>query len=296
VTVSSKVLTRLTPLSNCNIFDEMDLQVGSTVGDYEVVSVLGEGGMGKVYKARHIISRRMEALKILLPDVASTAGLTDRFLREIRVLASLDHPNIAALHTAVRVDNQLVMVLEFVDGITLEQKLKQGRIPVPQATNYIIQVLSALEYAHAQGVIHRDIKPANMMLSPSGVVKLMDFGIAKGGMDQRLTVTGMTLGSVYYMSPEQIEGAGNLDARADIYALGVSLYELVTGARPFEGNSQFAIMAAHMEKAPVPPIVLNPGLPEMLSEAILMAVDRERGERFQTAAAFRKALARVSEG
>src|SRR5215472_3177208 len=150
----------------------MDLQIGSTVGDYQVIGILGAGGMGKVYKVRNTISDRVEAMKVLLPDLANAPELADRFLREIKVQASLEHPNIAALHTALRIDNQLLMFMEFVEGVTLEQLLKeQGRIPVGSAVNYVSQVLSALDYAHQHGVIHRDIKPANMMLTPAGAVK-----------------------------------------------------------------------------------------------------------------------------
>ena len=268
----------------------MDLQIGSTLGDYQIIGILGAGGMGKVYKVRNVISDRVEAMKVLLPDLANAPELADRFLREIKVQGSMEHPNIATLHTAVRVDNQLLMLIEFVDGVTLEERLKPGPIPVPQAVDYISQVLNALEYAHARGVIHRDIKPANMMLTPNSVVKLMDFGIAKANSDQKLTMTGTTMGSLYYMSPEQIKGAATLDARADLYSVGVSLYEMVTGKRPFDGDSQFAIMSAHLEKTPVPPIQLDPGLPAALNDAILMSVAKSPDARFQSARAFRNAI------
>ncbi|MDR3700160.1 MAG: serine/threonine-protein kinase [Candidatus Sulfopaludibacter sp.] len=268
----------------------MDLQIGSTLGDYQIIGILGAGGMGKVYKVRNVISDRVEAMKLLLPDLANTPELADRFLREIKVQASLEHPNIAALHTAVRQDNQLLMLIEFVDGVTLEQRLKQGPIPVPLAVDYIGQVLNALDFAHAHGVIHRDIKPANMMLTPNGVVKLMDFGIAKASSDHKLTMTGTTMGSLYYMSPEQIQGSANLDARADLYSVGVSLYEMVTGKRPFDGDSQFAIMSAHLEKTPAPPVTLDPRLPQALNDIILMSVAKAPDARFQTAKAFRNAL------
>jgi len=271
----------------------MDLQIGSTVGDYQVVGILGAGGMGKVYKVRNVISDRVEALKVLLPDLTNAPELVDRFLREIKVQASLVHPNIAALHTAVRQDNQLLMLMEFVDGITLEQRLKEGPLPIADAVDYIRQVLSALDYAHQNGVIHRDIKPANMMLTPTGAVKLMDFGIAKASSDNKLTMTGTTMGSLYYMSPEQIQGASNLDARADLYSVGVSLYELLTGKRPFDGDSQFAIMSAHLEKTPVPPITLDPRMPQGLNDVILMSVSKSPDARFQTAGAFRNALGAV---
>lgn len=272
----------------------MELGIGSTIGDYQIVGVLGAGGMGKVYKVRNVISDRMEAMKVLLPDLAATPELADRFLREIKLLAALEHPNIAQLRTAVRDGNQLLMVMEFVDGETLERRLKSGPLPLPLALNCAGQALAALEFAHSHGVIHRDIKPANMMLTTSGGVKIMDFGIAKGAADQKLTMTGMTVGSVYYMSPEQIQGSSSIDGRADVYSMGVTLYELVTGKRPFDGDSQYAIMAAHLEKTPKPPIEVDPRLPQALNDAILMSVAKDPNARFQTAAAFRHALEGVA--
>lgn len=274
----------------------MAFEIGSRVGDYEILSVLGAGGMGQVYKVRNTISDRVEAMKILLPNLESEPELADRFLREIKVQASLVHPNIAQLHTAARVDNQLVMLMEFVEGMTLEQKLRQGPIGIRAAIDYITHVLGALSYAHSRGVVHRDIKPANMMLMPNGTVKLMDFGIAKAQTDRRLTSTGTTMGSLYYMSPEQIQGALDLDARADLYSVGISLYELVTGKRPFDGDSQFAIMSAHLEKQPVPPITLDATLPPALNDIILLSVAKNPDNRFQTAEAFRNALQSVVSG
>src|SRR5579862_3797551 len=211
----------------------VNIDVGSIVGDYQIIAVLGAGGMGKVFKVRNTISDRIEAMKVLLPDLAGEPDLADRFLREIKVQASLEHPNIAALRTALRFENQLLMVMEYVEGVALDQRLRSGPLPVAESVHCIDQVLAALSYAHGRGVIHRDIKPANMMLTPGGTVKLMDFGIAKAATDCKLTMTGTTMGSLYYMSPEQIRGTQTLDARSDLYSLGVSLYELVTGKRPF---------------------------------------------------------------
>ena len=272
----------------------MNLDVGSTVGDYQIIAVLGAGGMGKVFKVRNTISDRVEAMKVLLPDLTGEPDLADRFLREIKVLASLDHPNIAGLRTALRFENQLLMVMELVEGVSLDERLHQGPLPVAEAVGCISQVLYALGYAHSRGVIHRDIKPANMMLTPDGTVKLMDFGIAKAATDRKLTMTGTTMGSLYYMSPEQIRGDQTLDPRSDLYSVGVSLYELVTGKRPFEGDSQFAIMSAHLEREPVPPIQLEPKLPAQLNELILLSVKRDAPARFQTADAFRNALNSVA--
>jgi serine/threonine protein kinase len=260
----------------------MALNVGEVIGDYQVVGILGAGGMGQVYKVRNMISDRIEAMKILLPNLESDPELTDRFLREIKVQASLDHPNIAALYTAQRVGNQLLMFMEFVEGESLESVMKRGPIPVEYGFEYIRQVATALAYAHQRGVIHRDIKPANMMLMPDGVVKLMDFGIAKAAADRRLTQTGKTVGSLYYMSPEQINGA-TLDARSDLYSLGVSLYEVVTGRRPFQGDSDYSIMAAHLQSTPVPPIQIDPRVPAPLNDIILTAIAKDPAQRFQSA-------------
>jgi len=268
----------------------MNYEIGSRVGDYEILQILGAGGMGRVYKVRNVLSDRVEAMKVLLPDLEGNPELADRFMREIKVQASLDHPNIAALHTALRIENQLMMLMEYVEGITLDKLMEAGPVPIEKAAEYIAQVLSALSYAHARGVVHRDLKPANMMITPSGVVKLMDFGIAKMTADRKLTQTGSTVGSLYYMSPEQIKGEVNLDPRSDLYSLGVSLYEVVTGARPFQGDSEYSIMAAHLQKNPPPPIQISPNLPSGLNEIILQSLEKEPAKRFQTADAFRTAL------
>jgi len=270
-------------------------QVGDKIGDYEIIGLLGAGGMGRVYKVRNTISDRLDAMKILLPDLANEPELADRFLREIKVLASLNHPNIAGLRTAFRLENQLLMIMEFVDGTTLEARLKGGPIPLNDAIDYVSQVLSALGYAHSRGVIHRDIKPANMMLTPENVIKLMDFGIAKSKADRKLTMTGTTLGSLFYMSPEQVQGT-DLDARSDLYSVGVSLYEMVTGSRPFKGNSDYELMVAQLQKAPLPPIDVIPELPKALNDIIMISLEKEPSKRLQSAEAFRFALQSVKGG
>jgi serine/threonine-protein kinase len=270
----------------------MAFQVGDRVGDYEVIGVLGAGGMGKVYKVRNVISDRIEAMKVLLPNLADDPALADRFMREIKVLASLNHPNIAALYTALRAENQLIMIVEFVDGVTLDDLSKLGRIPLRDAVGYIRQALAALSYAHAKGVIHRDFKPGNLMLTPQSVIKLMDFGIAKSTVDRKLTSTGMTLGSLYYMSPEQVRGT-EVDARSDLYSAGMTLYELVTGAPPFKGLSQYDLMIAQIQQAPPPPIQVDPNLPQALNDVILRSLEKDPASRFQTAEEFRAALGSV---
>jgi hypothetical protein len=270
----------------------MDFEAGQTLGDYEILRVLGAGGMGKVYQVRNTLTNRVEALKVLLPDLTSASELVDRFLREIRISASLDHPNIAALRTAQRVNNQLLMVMEYVEGSTLDSMMHKARLPLGEAIDYTAQALSALAYAHSKGVIHRDIKPGNIMLTPMGMVKLMDFGIAKLASDRKLTKTGLMVGSVYYMSPEQIEGR-DLDVRSDLYSLGITLYEIATGQRPFTGDSEYKIMAGHLKEAPQPPREIDPTLPQELNDIILIALAKDPAQRFQSAEAFRGALSSV---
>jgi len=269
-----------------------EFNVGQHIGDYEILSILGVGGMGKVYKVRNVISDRVEAMKILLPDLGSNQSLADRFLREIRLLATLNHPNIAALRTALTYENQLAMIMEFVEGETLANRLARAPLSTAEAVNYADQVLSALSYAHKQNIIHRDIKPANMMLTPQGVVKLMDFGIARSSTDGSLTTTGTTLGSLNYMPPEQVRGEA-ADARSDIYSFGVSLYEMLTGKRPFKGDSQYSLMTAHLNETPPEPITLRGDLPAGLNQIIMMMIAKEPASRFQSADACRAALSTI---
>ncbi|MGO8814989.1 MAG: protein kinase domain-containing protein [Terriglobia bacterium] len=273
----------------------MSFQVGDTVGDYQIIGLLGAGGMGKVYKVKNQISDRVDALKVLLPDLAEDQGLADRFMREIKVLASLNHPNIAGLRTAFRLENQLLMVMEYVEGTNLEERAQAGPIPLADSIDYIRQALAALGYAHKHGVIHRDIKPANMMLTPDNVIKLMDFGIAKSKTERKLTQTGTTMGSLYYMSAEQVQG-NELDGRSDLYSLGVSLYELVTRSRPFQGKSDFDIMVAQLKQTPLPPIQVMPDLPRALNDIIMISLEKDPAKRFQTAEAFSAALGSITTG
>jgi len=272
----------------------MALEVGARVGDYEVVGLIGAGGMGRVYKVRSIISNREEAMKVLLPDLNSEHELAERFIVEIRTLAGLEHPNIAQLRTAFQFQNQLIMIMEFVEGATLEQMASQSALPVDRVLDYATQTLSALSFAHSHGVIHRDIKPANIMITTHGQVKLMDFGIAKNADEMHLTRPGMTIGSVYYMSPEQVRG-GTVDARSDLYSLGVTLYEALTGRKPFQADTSFSVLNAHLNEAPVPPIAVNAALSPELNSIILRALAKNPADRFQTAQEFHDALKALVE-
>ncbi|HYK35031.1 serine/threonine protein kinase [Alloacidobacterium sp.] len=272
----------------------MALEAGQRIGDYEVVALLGAGGMGRVYRVRNIISNREEAMKVLLPEYSSEPDLAARFMAEIRTLAGLEHPNIAQLRTAFQFQNQLVMVMEFVEGTTLETLASQTRIPLDRVLEYSTQVLSALSYAHGKGVTHRDIKPANIMITSHGLVKLMDFGIAKSTNDMQLTRPGTTMGSVYYMSPEQVRG-GTVDARSDIYSFGVTLYEMLTGRKPFQADTSYSVLNAQLNEAPTPPVQVNPALPAELNDIVLRAMVKVPDGRFQTAEEFRNALKDLSQ-
>jgi len=277
----------------------MTYEVGERIGDYQVIERIGAGGMGAVYKVRNLITDRIDAMKVLLPDLRQAADLAERFNREIKVHASLVHPNIAALHTAMRVENQLLMIMEFVEGTSISTRLRQGPIQCHESVAYICQVLSALSYAHERGIIHRDIKPANIMVTPHRIVKLMDFGIAtttnSANLQNRLTAAGMALGSVHYMSPEQVK-AGAPDARSDLYSLGITFYEMVTGQCPIRGNSEYEIMAAHLAMAPPPPTEINPFLPPAVAAIIIKSIQKRPDDRFQTAADFRASLEALSAG
>jgi len=272
----------------------MALEAGTRVGDYEILALLGAGGMGQVYSARNIISGRTEAMKVLLPDFAAEQDLAARFTAEIRTLAGLDHPNIAQLRTAFQFENRLVMIMEFVEGVTVDKRASEAPIPVSDVISYSMQVLSALSYAHSKGVTHRDIKPANIMITSHGLVKLMDFGIAKSTNDLQLTRPGTTMGSVYYMSPEQVRG-GTVDARSDIYSFGVTLYEMLTGRRPFQADTAYSVLNAQLTEAPAPPMQINPALSTELNNIVLRAMVKSPDGRFQTAEEFRTALRNVQK-
>jgi serine/threonine-protein kinase len=266
----------------------MPWTLGTRIGNYEIVGVLGHGGMGRVFRVRHLITNRIEAMKILLSASETSNDVLERFNREIRVLATLNHPNIAGLHTAFYHEDQLVMVMECVEGTDLGHKLNAG-INLEQALGFTRQILSALEYAHAHGVIHRDIKPSNIMVTPSGLIKLLDFGLAISSPDTRLTSAGGVVGSMHYISPEQISGEAS-DPRSDLYAVGITLYEMITGRLPIEGESYPQIIANHLQHTPAPPSSLNLQVPDALSATVMKALAKDKRNRWQSASEFRSAL------
>lgn len=270
----------------------MPIAVGDVIGEYEVIGELGAGGIGKVYKVRHSISHRIEALKLLRPDQLEHPEMADRFVKEIRVLASLSHPNIAALHTAFRHDDVLLMTMEYVEGQTLSHKLRVGTVDMWGGMSYIAQVLRALMYAHERGVVHRDIKPSNIMITAEEKAVLLDFGLAVSELDSERSRSGSIVGSLHYMSPEQVRGQ-KVDARSDLYSLGITLYEILTGQLPIKGNSQYEIMDGHLRQHPVPPRELNAAIPADLAGLVMWAMQKDPAVRIPSAQEFLRGLEAV---
>ncbi|PAP76525.1 serine/threonine-protein kinase [Rubrivirga marina] len=268
--------------------------IGRVIGTYRIESLLGKGGMGTVYRGLDLMLDRPVAVKALRADVAASPQHVERFRQEARTLARLLDPHIATLYALHRDGDDLYMVMEFVEGETFEALLhREGRLPVGRALALFDQALQGLEHAHRRGIVHRDVKPANFMLTPGGTVKAMDFGIARLLGSTRMTQTRHAIGTAEYMAPEQVR-AREVDARTDVYALGVMLYEMVTGRVPFEAESAFETMQAHLQAAPPSPRHLVPGLPEAVEAALLTALAKDPADRHPSVAAFRAALADVA--
>lgn len=270
----------------------MAFHVGQTFGDYSITGLLGAGGMGRVYKVEHTLTGRTEAMKVLSAEVASDTQVK-RFEREMRVLARLSHPNIAALHNAVHGEQQLILLMEFIEGRTLESILADGRLPIQTGIGYIKQILSALGYAHQQGVVHRDVTPANVLVTAGGEVKLTDFGLSKSFGDPLLTNCGEILGALPYMAPEQLKGVTQPDQRSDLYSAAAILYESLTGQKPFGTNRRLAPVLTDSEAEPQPPSHLDPSLPLKWDPILHRALDRSPEHRYQSAQEFLDAIAQI---
>ena len=268
----------------------MSLEIGTQVGDYRILAPVGAGAYGEVFQAEHVITHRIDALKILSQNMRGDSELGQRFVREIQLQASLSHPNIAAVHNAFWFGERLALVMELVPGEPLSGLLRRGRVPLIPGISYVLGTLSALAHAHEHGIIHRDIKPENIIITPEGTVKLTDFGLARSPSSPRLTQSGEFAGSPSYMSPEQVVATGVIDARTDIYSTGVVLYEIVTGRPPFAGTSPFEVMLGHQRVIPLPPIRLAPAIPPLLDQVILKALEKLPERRFGTAIEFQMAL------
>ncbi len=271
----------------------MDLK---QLGKYEIVDKLGEGGFGAVYLANNTRLKKRVALKVLHPQVASDEVLAAYFEREALALARLEHTHIVRVFDYDQIDGVSFIVMEYIDGTTLDRLLRDQRVfALDEIVSIFRQLLSALGYAHENGVIHRDIKPSNIMLTGSGEVKIADFGIAKVAGAAKLTRTGTGAGSLLYMSPEQIKGP-NIDNRSDIYSVGVTLYQVVAGRTPFEADSDYEIMTGHLERAPLAPSQLKGSISRDLEEVILKAIEKKPEKRFQNAQEMSEALSRIKSG
>src|ERR1700726_4657727 len=271
-------------------------------GRYELDGVVGRGGMAEVYRARDIRLDRIVAVKTLREDLARDQTFQARFRREAQSAASLNHPSIVAVYDTGEDDTDgshiPYIVMEYVDGRTLRDLLRDDRRLLPERAAEISDgVLRALDYSHRNGIVHRDIKPGNVMLTRSGEVKVMDFGIARAVSDAQATMTqtAQVIGTAQYLSPEQARGE-RVDARSDLYSTGCLLYELLPGPPPFLGDSPVAIAYQHVRENPVPPSRLDPEMPPWADAIVLKAMQKDPGDRYQTAADMRADLQRAASG
>ena len=264
--------------------------IGTEIASYRILEKLGQGGMGVVYKAVDTGLDRMVAMKVLNPDLSKNPELVERFRAEARAQANLNHTNLATLYAFMVHQGTAIMVMEFVDGETFAQMIRRrGPIPEVEAIPLFRQALLGIGYAHRAGILHRDIKPSNLMLNKNGLVKVMDFGIAKVMGARGMTRTGTQLGTLAYMSPEQIQNR-NVDIRSDIYELGITLYEMLTGHLPFESDSEFQIMQDHVYTPPPPPSKYYPYINKGVENVILKSIEKNSDARFQTVEQFGAAL------
>lgn len=273
--------------------DDMGTIIGAQMDNYRVIEKIGEGGMGAVYRAVDVMLERDVALKFLRPELSREPELVQRFRAEAVLLARLNHHFIAPIFGLHRYGEELFIAMEYVPGETLDARLKRIERFSPDAAMHVTSmVLQALDYAHRLGVIHRDIKPGNVILTPSGTVKVMDFGIARVLGAERRTRAGAIVGTIAYMAPEQIQGH-DTDQRADLYSVGTLLYEMLTGHVPFQADTDWALMQAQIATAPQP-LRNEVEVPEALEAAVLRALEKTPEKRYQNAAEFQLALELVA--
>lgn len=263
----------------------MDKNIGRRLdGRYEILELIGVGGMADIYKANDIIEDKIVAVKILRNDLAEDDDFLRRFRNESKAIALLSHPNIVKIFDVGFTDKIQFLVMEFIDGITLTEFIEQqGVLKWKDAIHFTIQILRALQHAHDRGIVHRDIKPQNIMLLQDGTIKVMDFGIARFAREEGKTVSDKTIGSVHYISPEQARG-DITDEKSDLYAVGVMLFEMLTGEKPFVGENPVAIALMHMQSKAKNPTEINSTIPEGLEEIVLRAMQKDSEKRYQSAA------------
>jgi len=274
---------------------------GRQIGKYRIKGELGRGGMGAVYLAEQLGLGREVAIKELIPSAAADPTALMRFMQEAQVMARTSHPNLVQVHDLEQIGEANYIVLEFVRGKSLRERVNQGAIPMPQTFAVMHGVLQALDYAHKRAIVHRDMKPENVLLSDEGAVKVADFGIARltddTGAGSTATKTGTTVGTPQYMSPEQV-ASSKVDGRSDLYSAGIMFYELVVGQPPFtssEADGPFTLMAKHVQAPPKPPSVHKPGLDLRLEEVILKSLSKRPEDRYQTGQEFDDAMSGVAD-
>ncbi|MGD2145886.1 MAG: protein kinase [Anaerolineae bacterium] len=275
----------------------MDLE-GKRLGQYQVIEELGRGGMAIVYKAFQPSLNRYVAIKVLPQQFTFDNQFVQRFLREARSAAALHHPNIVTIHDVCHQDGHYFIVMEFVEGATLDQVVAEsGRMPLPRIQRIVSQVVDALQHAHQRGLIHRDIKPTNIMVDPqrNDHVTLMDFGLVRAAEDSGLTKTGTIVGTPEYMSPEQAEG-GEIDRRTDIYSLGVVLFKMLTGRVPFSKSTPHAVLIAHMTQEPPSISSISPGPPAPVEAVVRKALAKDREKRYSQVGDLGRDLAIAASG
>ena len=263
----------------------MDRYIGKRLdGRYEIHELLGVGGMAYVYKAYDNIEKRWVAIKILKEELAGNSDFLRRFRNESKAIAVLSHPNIVKVYDVSFGDRIQYIVMEYIDGITLKQYIEQqGEIKWREALYFTVQILRALQHAHEKGIIHRDIKPQNIMLLEDGTIKVTDFGIARFSQAETQTMTDKAIGSVHYIAPEQARG-GYINDKADIYSVGVMLYEMLTGQLPFVADNAVSVAIMQMQAEPTPPSRINPSIPKGLEEITMHAMEKNPAQRFPSAA------------
>ncbi len=270
--------------------------IGQTISHYRIIEELGGGGMGVVYRAEDTRLGRSVALKFLPPELSRDPEARERFKLEARAASALDHANICVIHDIDETpDGQLFIAMAWYEGGTLKERLADGPLDIGEAVDIARQVAAGLERAHESGIVHRDIKPANLMITRHGEVRILDFGIAKLAGEVGLTRTGSTLGTLSYMAPEQVEGK-DIGPAADLWSLGVVLYEMLTGTPPFQGADQRQIVSAILARDPVPPTVVRPEVPPPLEALVLDLVTRDPARRPRSAADVRRRLAALAPG
>ncbi len=268
------------------------------IGQYRIDAHIGDGGMGAVYRGTNLNLGQPVAIKMLHPHLARNAEVVARFLNEARILAKLQHPNIVRAYDFVQEDERCAIVMEFIEGTTFDRLLEtRGALDWREVVGLFQPLLAAVEYAHAQGVIHRDIKPSNLILQEIGGIrapKIMDFGIARAlGDAQRMTRTGMRMGTVHYMSPEQCRGEKTITHLTDVYSMAVSIYQMLSGRVPFDAESDYPVMQAIINDPPPPIRKLNPDVPPAIEQALARAMAKDPQYRYPSAKAFSEALAAV---